>query len=180
MAKDTALQIVLHELKKDRAALRAAVGRVPAARRQQRPAPDRWSVSEVIEHLAIVEARSAAAIGAETATAPMLAQDSGAAPTEFDRTKVLDRSTKAQAPEFIQPQGHMDFNAAWSALEQAWTALDALITSAAGRDLTSIGRTHPFLGQLDGYQWLLSIGGHERRHTAQILEIADAIRKTAG
>ena len=33
----------------------------------------------------------------------------------------------------------------------------------------------PAIGTLDGYQWILLISGHTRRHTAQILEVkADA------
>jgi len=29
----------------------------------------------------------------------------------------------------------------------------------------------PAIGTLDGYQWILLISGHERRHTLQILEV---------
>ena len=37
-----------------------AVAAVPASLRDRKPAPDRWSVAEVVEHLAIVEQRVAA------------------------------------------------------------------------------------------------------------------------
>src|SRR5258705_5647060 len=40
-----------------RNALREAVDAVPEAQRNQQPEPDRWSVAEVLEHLALVEAR---------------------------------------------------------------------------------------------------------------------------
>jgi hypothetical protein len=29
----------------------------------------------------------------------------------------------------------------------------------------------PVIGTLDGYQWIMLISGHTRRHTAQILEV---------
>jgi len=173
MDTDAALELIAAQLRDDRAVLRAAVDLVPVDRRSERPAADRWSVAEVLEHVAMVEARTAAAFGAMAATAPMRPDAATAGPTLFDRGRLLDRSTKAPAPDFILPKGEMDFVAAWAALERAWCDVDALLTSAKGRDLSVIGRAHPFLGQLDGYQWLNSIGGHEVRHAAQIREIAD-------
>ena len=172
MTTDAALEVIHQQLLDDRAALRAAVDRIPPAQRHVRPAPDRWSCAEVIEHVAIVETRTASAMGTLVASAPT--QDHNT-PTPFDRSKVLDRSTRATAPDFIQPQGKQHFAAAWAALESAWKSIDALMDSYAGRDFTKISREHPFLGHLDGYQWLNSMGGHERRHAAQILEIAEAL-----
>jgi hypothetical protein len=38
-------------------------------------------------------------------------------------------------------------------------------------DLTQLKYPHPFLGELDMYQWILIAGGHEGRHVAQIKRI---------
>ncbi len=172
MTTDAALAVIHHQLLDDRAAFRAAVDRVPLAQRGTRPAPDRWSVTEVVEHVAIVEARTASAMGTMAATAPMGAHTT---PTPFDRARLLDRSRPVQAPDFILPQGKQTFQAAWTALEAAWKSLDALMDSYAGRDFSAISRDHPALGRIDGYQWLASLGGHERRHALQIEEIAEAL-----
>jgi len=50
---------LLDHLADHRAELRRAVDAVPVERRELRPAPDRWSAAEVLEHLAIVERRVA-------------------------------------------------------------------------------------------------------------------------
>ena len=68
------------------------------------------------------------------------------------------------------PASGITFDAAWASLTQAWAAVDVLLNNSVGKDLTTVGRAHPFLGQLDGYQWLNSIGGHELRHAEQIKE----------
>jgi hypothetical protein len=174
---ESPLAAVRASLAADRANLRAAVERVPAAARGRRPAPDRWSVAEVIEHLAIVEERTVGALAPLVATAPPLGTPRLA--THLDRTALRDRTLRVVAPELIQPSGTVDADTAWAALDRSRAALLAVLDTAEGRDLTTIGRTHPRLGQLDGYQWIASIGGHEERHAAQILEIADALAAQA-
>ena len=47
----------------DRERLREAVDRVPARARETKPAPDRWSTAEVLEHLALVETRVVMMLG---------------------------------------------------------------------------------------------------------------------
>ena len=46
---------LLTHLEETRAALHAAVDAVPSSLRETRPAADRWSVAEVLEHLGRVE-----------------------------------------------------------------------------------------------------------------------------
>ena len=36
---------------------------------------------------------------------------------------------------------------------------------------------HPILGEINLYQWILSVGGHEQRHTAHIWEIAEELKQ---
>jgi hypothetical protein len=175
MPAEPQLVAIRTALTADREALRAAVDRVPLHLRSQRPSPDRWSVAEVLEHLAIVEERSTAALAPRIAEAPALAgpgfrPDDGAL-----RTAVTNRSNRVTAPDFITPTGQVDAETAWAKLQNSREQLMALIHQAEGRDLSTVSRTHPVLGAIDGYQWLMSIGGHEARHTAQILEIAAAL-----
>src|SRR5688572_32743529 len=51
-------ELIAH-LHQNRATLRQAVDSIPASLRERRPGADRWSVAEVLEHLAIVEKRLA-------------------------------------------------------------------------------------------------------------------------
>src|SRR3982750_3756815 len=83
------LEAVFARLDASRAALRAAVDAVPSDLRRQRPAPDRWSVNEVLEHLSLVEGLFARRIG-DAVAAP------GAAPVfcSFCARNVSTRLTR--------------------------------------------------------------------------------------
>ena len=114
---------VLARLDWSRAALGAAVDSIPAPLRQQRPAPDRWSAAEVLEHLSIVErlftGRMAEAIDA--ARAGGLAGESGdrmPLPDEVE-TRMANRATRRSAPEAAIPTGTFDAAAAWMARRAA-------------------------------------------------------------
>lgn len=173
MTDNSLLEPIRIQLAADRETLRTAVASVPADRRQQKPAPDRWSVTDVLEHLAIVEERTAALMQPLVPNAPALAGAGTATP--FDRTEIRDRSVKVSAPEMLHPSGTTDAAAAWARLERSRAALLSIVELCEGRDLASIQRTHPRLGKIDGYQWLVSIGAHEERHAAQIVEIGEQL-----
>jgi hypothetical protein len=172
MSTQSPIAAVRESLNADRAALREAVDRVPPALRGRKPAPDRWSVAEVLEHLVIVEGRVVMMLGAMIPTAPMVAESAAGAATAIDRVALRDRVNRITAPDAIQPTGAMSADEAWASLERSRVQLHGLLDTAEGRDLTHISRQHPVLGPLDGYQWIAAIGGHEERHAAQILEIA--------
>ena len=66
------------------------------------------------------------------------------------------------------------FRSSVAALQKALPDLP-VAPASDGRDLAAWQRPDPALGLLDGYQWVASLGGHARRHAAQIDEIADAL-----
>jgi len=155
--------------------LRVAVESIPEAQRELQPAPDRWSVAGVIEHLALLETRligmfkkriaegRAAGVGPDSDTSSVLASS--------DIATLLDRTRRLTAPEIIQPKASMDAESAWHALEQAREGFRSTILEADGLALTEILETHRIFGPMDLYKWIAFVGGHEARHTAQIREI---------
>ena len=54
------IEELIEFLAQHRRRVHEAVASVPAELRERKPAPDRWSVAEVIEHLAMIEQRVAA------------------------------------------------------------------------------------------------------------------------
>jgi hypothetical protein len=138
-----------------------------------KPAPGRWSVAEVVEHLALIE-DVVHSILARLPESPAPASDRNVKEVdEMILGKVPDRTTKLQAPESAQPTGR-------------WTPAGALEHFAAARNQTAalLASTpalrghvfvHPYFGPLDGYQWIIAVAAHSERHTKQILEVkADA------
>lgn len=177
MTTSSVLATIRTTLAVDRERLRAAVERVPASDRQLRPAPQRWSVAEVLEHLSLVEGRVAALFGLLLADAPRFEDAAGLVATDLDRTGLRDRDRRITAPDSIQPSGTVSAAEAMAALEQSRKQLLALLDTVEAErvDLSKVSRPHPVLGPLDGYQWIQAVGGHEERHTMQIVEIAAAL-----
>jgi uncharacterized damage-inducible protein DinB len=172
-------QELLTCLDSHRDALRAAVDAVPAARRDERPAADRWSVAEILEHLAIVEKRIARVVAASIAEARQggLRAESETASVlpmlPFDR--LADRTQARVAPSNVAPRGVLNAEAAWAELAATRGALRDAVQGADGLALGDVKVPHPAIGDANLYQWVLFVAGHEARHTAQIAEIAESL-----
>lgn len=174
------IQEVLEYLDTTRFDLSKAVSEVAAARREERPGPDRWSVAEVIEHLNIIEGRVDQMLTARIAAARAAGLgpeiDTGSVLDSINRERVTDRSKPVTAPDMLRPQTAADAISIWSALEQARSNLRATVIANDGLALSEITHEHPALGLINLYQWLVFVGSHEARHTAQIREIASEFR----
>jgi uncharacterized damage-inducible protein DinB len=138
-----------------------------------KPAPDRWSVAEVAEHITISESTIAGLVHERLMQSP-------AAPEKREQVKgkdemilqrMPDRSHKAQAPEMLRPTGRWPTEADLAkAFEESRKAnMDYVRTT--NDDLRDHFFDHPAFGTMDGYQWLLLISAHSARHTAQIEEV---------
>lgn len=136
-------------------------------------APDRWSVAEVAEHIALSEDMIFG-----LATKQVLA--SPAAPEKKELTKgkdemlrknITNRTVKAQAPEQLKPVNK------WATQADLMKAFNASrdntekFVKSTQEDLRSHIMPHPVFKELDAYQWLLLLAGHSERHTLQILEV---------
>jgi hypothetical protein len=148
----------------------AATKGLSEAQLKFKPAPDRWSVAEVVEHLALIEDLINQGILARLSTAP--APTAGWDASKVDAmvlSRMPDRSVKAKAPEPAVPTDR-------------WTPAEALDHFLAGRvqtvaflkstpDLRAHIISHPAFGPLDGYEWVLAVAAHTERHTKQIQEV---------
>lgn len=160
------------------AELTRAVNDVPTDARNRRPSEDRWSVAEVLEHLALVEEsvpQRVKALVTEQRTNGLGAERESTSIAEtFDSAFMLDRSKKRVAREAMQPRSGVDAAAAWTRLEHARQITRETLRELDGVALSDVSAPHPVLGALNGYQWFLFLAAHEARHAAQIREIAGA------
>jgi hypothetical protein len=174
------IQDVLTDLETNRANLERAVASVPAELHQSRPAADRWSVAEIVEHVSLVDARIAALLigQLDAARAAGLGSEGESAPVApaFDRAFVAERVKRLTAGEASQPRGGMTTDAALAALADQRRILREAIVAADGLALSTVKIPHPVLGMLDVYDWLRFLGGHETRHAAQIREAGAAVQ----
>jgi hypothetical protein len=171
---------MLRHLDENRAVLRAAVDGVPRNVRETRPAPDRWSVAEVLEHLTRVETGLTRLLTkrlaeADTTSAfPPDAETSSVVAT-INNELLVDRRHKITAGERVAPTGEMTADTAWAALETSRQGLKALVSSYEGRDISSVTLPHPVLGPINAFQWFVFIGTHEARHARQITEVGQSL-----
>jgi len=173
---------VFSRLDQARASLRASVDAIPVPLQQERPAPERWSAAEVLEHLSLVErlftGRIADAIDAAR-SAGLSPEAAGRAPLpEVIETRMADRVNTRNAPDPVKPTGTLDVPAAWAAVENGHQRLRTIVGGADGLALSQVTLDHPFFGTMTVYQWVELIAAHEGRHTEQIKEIGAAFSTT--
>ena len=160
--------------------LNEVIASVPPALRESKPAPDQWSVAEVVEHLSIVEHRIAALLARKVAAARANGvgpdPDTSSVVATYVRPEaVVDRSTKISAPEPVLPSGTVDAKAGTESLAEAHAAMVASLRNANGVNLEGLMATHPAFGPLNMYHWIVSLALHDDRHAAQIREIGRSL-----
>jgi len=164
--KDRALQY-LETTKKN--VLEATKG-LSEAQWNFKPAPDRWSVAQVMEHIAAAEDFIRDLVKEKVMMAP--AGDTGRDVKKTDEGVLMmvpDRTTKVQAPEPLVPTnrfGSPDGSIKHFVESRATTA-SFLKTTTGLRDHVADSP----LGKLDGYEFVLLIAAHSERHTKQINEV---------
>ncbi len=136
-------------------------------------APDRWSVAEVAEHIAVSEETLMGMVTERIMKSPATPEKKEAAMGKDDllRKQVTDRSTKVQAPEMLKPTNR------WATVSDLAKAFNASrdkninYVQTSQEDLRSHFGPHPLLKDLDAYQWIILISAHSARHTDQIKEV---------
>jgi hypothetical protein len=170
------LELLAH-LDGHHAELRRAVDTVPVALRARPPAADRWSVANVLEHLAIVETQVVRRLArglAEARTAGLPPGTDASAVRLADIARYLDRERRFVAGAASQPTG-VAAEEAWAAMEEVRGSTRALVVEADGIAVDAIVFPHPVFGPLDFYQWIVFLGGHEGRHALQVREIGRVV-----
>ncbi|HMF75093.1 MAG TPA: DinB family protein [Bryobacteraceae bacterium] len=151
-----------------RAALVESVAGLSTLQWTFKPAPDRWSIEEIIEHMVLIENVIHGIIG-KMSDAPEAPPDWQPAPMDdFIPTEIPKGLTKIKAPESVWPTHR------WRGVETLQRFLESreqtmqLVSAPSLRGRVVL---HPVLGPWDGYHWLLAAGAHCSRHTGQIREV---------
>ena len=168
-------ELIAH-LAASRSELLAAVDAVAVDRRHVRPDPDRWSVDEILEHVAIVESRitklyTRSVDTARANGAPREADTSPVVPT-IDIARIVARGDRLIASDAVRPGGALSTDDALARLATVRATLIDAVKAADGLAIGHLTYPHPFFGDMNLYQWVVFVGGHELRHAAQIREIA--------
>ncbi len=135
---------------------------------QYKPAPDRWSVAECLEHIVVVENLILGNINNSLQQAP------GSSASSFGddglRQMVVDRSTRVKGPDRLMPSGRWPQEQLLGEFEATRKRTGDFV-AATNAPLRQFGFPHPMFGHLDCYQWLLLAAEHGERHRAQAEEV---------
>ena len=136
-----------------------------------KPAPDRWSVAQVAEHIAAAEDFLMDMVRDKVMKAPpRTAPADVQAVDAFVMQAVPDRSKKVQAPEPLRPTNR--FGTPKESLKHFKQSRAKTIQFVK---TTPALRQHavdsPLGKQLDAYEWVLFVAAHSERHKKQIDEV---------
>ncbi len=145
-----------------------------------KPAPDRWSLAEVAEHIVKAEDMLRGYATGRVLRIPTPPDFVEPSPEQYKESdaKVLadavDRSQKAQAIEPTRPTGaYKTVDLALQAFaENRARSIEYARTSQ--EDVRAHFTPHPTLSRMDAYQYLLMLAGHVERHVAQMNEVKAA------
>lgn len=135
-------------------------------------APDRWSVKEVVQHIALAEDFLFALIMNQVMKTPETPEKrAGAAGVELKiMQNIPDRTSKFKAPEPIQPT---DAKAPGDPIALFKTKRESTIKYV--KETKENLRVHfmdtPGMGAADAWQWFFFLGAHSHRHNKQIEEV---------
>src|ERR1700677_2742352 len=157
-------------LEQPRDAIIAATKDLSEAQWKFKAAPDKWSVAETLEHIALAEDYIFGAAESTEKTGPAGAPDRDFAKIDamiLQRTP--DRSAKKQAPPPMVPTGR------WTPAETLDHFLKSRARTIEFMKTTPDLREHVMNSEmgtsLDAYQWLLFSAAHSERHDKQIKEV---------
>lgn len=135
-----------------------------------KPAPDRWSVAEVMEHIAVSEDYLRGFVIDQVLKAPPAPDRDVKKLDEMVLAMVPDRSHKFQAPEPLRPTNK--FSTPADTLKhflESRAKTESLLKDTP--DLREHAFDSPMGQKLDAYEWILFIAAHSDRHTKQIKEV---------
>ncbi len=168
------------ELEESRRRLLEAVDGLTEEEWRRRPESQGWSVAECFEHIT----------AAELPLPRFFAGPAMMRPSEEDRREIRgkddlvrrrlrDRSGKDESPERIRPKGRFATREEALRTFQERRAANLAYVRETSEPLRDRFAPHPYVGVIDGFQWLRHLAGHTERHAAQIEEIRRGIGRSA-
>lgn len=165
----------IDSLKTTQAALHQSLAGLTPEQLTYKPNPDRWSITECVEHIALIEKGIFRAILTGLTAPSEPDRRATIRVSDVDVIKaVRSRSVTLPAPSPFRPTGR--YGDATGALQTFDEQRKATINFAqiVEDDLRTHYFEHIALGTLDAYQALLLMAAHVERHRKQIEEVKNA------
>jgi uncharacterized damage-inducible protein DinB len=171
----SSLKSIVENLHDAEHCLLRAADAVSAEQWRASPGEGRWSAGEVVCHLIIIER-------AILRSSDKLLQKPPKILPFYKRFHipmaiVESRMIRTRTPIPIESEMVRGKEEMLAELREVRERTLAFIEETSSKDLSKYTMPHPFLGTLNGYEWLQLIASHEVRHTKQMNEIASNLPK---
>ncbi len=172
---NTRLNEIINDIKDARSTVLDIMRGLPQEELDEQPGPGKWSIGEIVHHLYLVETgiikllekqiqrAKKRGIGPDTNDESLLGS--------LDRFALETAETKFSAPGQTAPRHGVEKKELVELLHGSRSELMGILLEASSFDLSELLFPHPALGRLNMYQWVLFVGKHDRRHTAQLKAI---------
>ena len=165
---------LVNYLKETRAGVERATKGLTDDQLKFKPAADRWSLAECMEHIAAAEDYLFGLIKDKVMKSPGLEEPFDLAKAhELDakvKAGVTDRSQKAQAPEPLVPTNRYgSASESWLHFAESRKRTIEFVENENG--LRARAMDSPVAKNMDAYQWVLFLAAHSARHTTQMMEV---------
>jgi hypothetical protein len=167
----TEREFLLRYLAQSREQLLGTVEGLNERQQRFRPARDRWSVADCVEHVSLVEKGILGKIQTALLAPPQTQNQPRTGLDAVILTRVPNRSTRVTAPREALPAGRWADFAELLRMFEAARERSLRFAAVTQSDLRGHFFLHPALGDLDCYQWLLFLGAHSERHARQAEEV---------
>ena len=171
MITDQERETALALLARSRGVVLKAIEGVTESQARWKPTPERWSILEYVEHLAVSD-DALVALVKRTLESPARAEttEERSAREQKIRETPVPRGVN-RAPEHLKPVAR--FNTLAEAVSAFLAARERTVEYARSTadDLRKHFAPHPVLGSLDGFQWLCGNARHAESHAAHVVEI---------
>jgi len=135
-----------------------------------KPAPDKWSVAECMEHIAAAEDYIRGMVEQNVMKAPAAPDRDIAKIDAGIMAMVPDRSNRVQAPEPLRPTNRFgNPDSSVKHFVESREKTEVFLKNTA--DLRGHAADSPLGTKWDAYEFVLLIAAHSERHTKQIEEV---------
>jgi hypothetical protein len=158
--------------------LKSVVSNLTPEQLSARPEGGKWSVEEIVEHIAMVyegTGRICAKLAAGAKAGGKLGDGKVNLSEGFGEKSEVIAGMKVEAPETVHPTGGATLHQSLARIEETERFFDGLRPELESFDLSEHTFPHPFFGQITAAEWLVLAGGHAARHTKQIERLKERL-----
>lgn len=156
-----------------RAKLKETVAALDEQQLDARPEGEKWSVKQIVEHVAMVNDGVFRICSRLLSKAEQAGQASKGfnISAQFVERAMSSAEEKLEAPEIVHPTAAAPIAESLGRLDATTDALRTLREKFERFDGTEPRFPHPFFGDLSAQEWFVLSGAHEGRHLRQIRRI---------